>query len=327
MSQSNDTVNGLQFNNNTQVITMNAFPQIPQVNDTNNFMQARPVNAFQVPQTASPYQPQMYQNVQYMPAVPNMNGFAMNTMNGNAFGNGTVPVLLIPASSIGPGGQIQLGAPIGQEQQQQPFLFKTNEGQQFSSSPSILSYNIQQQQPVMGNAMQNNNKANQGWMNPNQPVQASNPVIIVSSNKAPTIQNQQMSFNIQNGQTNGIIQGGMIPANINMNGTNMPTYISYEPPMQIQYLTSLYCPYSNNNIFSGCYPMVVQNGSGFPVQNPGKPGGMENMTGNSTPVITQQIPNSTFQFSNGNGGVFRNAEMLQNPNLFRNDKAPESNRF
>ena len=36
---------------------------------------------------------------------------------------------------------------------------------------------------------------------------------------------------------------------------------STENPMQVQYLTNLYLPYSNNNIYNNCYPMVYSNGS------------------------------------------------------------------
>jgi len=347
------------INNNPQIITMNNFPQATDASQGYpNFVQnSRPVNTFQVSQAPSPYQPQVFPNIQYMPVAPNMNmgnyqTVPMNALNMGGFGNGTVPVLIVPASSIGPGGQIQLGpnvGTIGQEQdmknfvqpqaqvQQQPFLFKANETasqQQVSNSPSIMSYNMQQQQQQQaqntfggfGTFKQNGMSADKtsGWANPAQPMQSSNPVIIVSSNKAPTIQNQQMAFNIQNAPNN-MVQGNFNGGNFIQagNGTNGPTYISYEPPMQIQYLTSLYCPYSNNNIFSSCYPMMVQNNSGYPGQNTGKPMGMENMMGNGAPVITQQMPNNTLQFSNG--GVFRNPEISQNPNLVRN--ANEANKF
>ena len=206
---------------------MNTFPQTTDANQgLSNFVQNRPVNTFQVSQAPSPYQPQAFPNIQYVPVATNLGGNypmntmnTMNTMNMSAFGNGTVPILIVPASSIGPGGQIQLGpnvATMGQEQdmknfaqQQQPFLFKPNENptQQVTNSPSILSYNMQQpQNPFAGfNTFKQNgtsiDKTSAGWTNPAQsmqPMQSPNPVIIVSSNKAPTIQNQQMSFNIQN---------------------------------------------------------------------------------------------------------------------------------
>ena len=44
--------------------------------------------------------------------------------------------------------------------------------------------------------------------------------------------------------------------------------IPCEGPMQIQYMTSLYAPYSNNNIFSNVYPVVI---SGAPTNGEATP--------------------------------------------------------
>lgn len=83
------------------------------------------------------------------------------------------------------------------------------------------------------------------WVSQTQtfPIQ-NNPVIIVS-NKPMNYGNQGYMI-AQNGIPMQQAQpmGGMMPFE--------------QPPMQIQYLTSLYAPYSNNNIFSNYYPVVYQ---------------------------------------------------------------------
>lgn len=170
------------------------------------------------------------------------------------------------------------------------------------ASAQASNYNFFKQNTTNPNGME---IAGGNWLGQNQALQQANPIIIV--NKQPGMQTQPMSFNIQTQPTNFIQtnlnpgafgSGNMIPNVFNSAGGNMTGFPSYEAPMQIQYLTSLYCPYSNNNIFSNYYPVMCPSNTGMAMATPekqafGAENGMMNgmNTMNGIQINPQQVIN------------------------------------
>ncbi len=205
-----------------------------------------------------------------------------------------VPMFLIPATSFVQAPQMQNPSNPGvffcsPEQEAKPFsqqslFFKNNAPVQqanntpifvsqpmFSSVPSIFS-NLSSFKPAQ-NGYEMNNGMN--WNNQlQQPFQSNQPIILVSNPK-------------QNGQNPQMTQMTQMPGNFmqpanfgnggflshpSQNGNGMSGLASQVQPLQIQYMTSLYCPYSNNNIFSGFPPTATaQNGQSLPISISGKP--------------------------------------------------------
>jgi len=324
---------------------MNGFPQKNESNNM-NIIQARPLNSFQIPQIASPFPSQVFAGAPITNGVLGTNEFSQMQLNTGALPTGSVPVFLIPASSLTAGQQLSLNqsginSVILQNQEQhdskiqpqQAFLLKNNNFiQQPSPNNSIMSFNNVVPQSFLSsipninvlpgfNALKQNDQSigngdmtGNPWMNNIQQIQGSSPIIILSSNKPPTLQNQPTNFTSNNVNPGTMTTGTFITSNFSQGGNSMPGLVPYEQqPLQIQYLTSLYCPYSNNNIFSSGNPVIYQNNPVTPLQNSGKMmNGMENMTGsNGSFQPIQQVQNPGFM-NNGMLGIPDNVREQNN---------------
>ena len=188
------------------------------------------------------------------------------------------------------------------ESRPSPFEFQTSKTAQEHAKPSVNSAasnlfsnyfpnasNPFQSTPLIQvpTPITNLNQANQSQFSQIQPAFGMLP------NKGNQITSQASVFNTssQNGSMN--LNGPFISAFQNlysypinnmtalnsmgslnqMNSYNMMNsgVRSTENPMQIQYLTSLYLPYSNNNIYNNCYPMMYSNGPEMCIQGQMQP--------------------------------------------------------
>jgi hypothetical protein len=176
-----------------------------------------------------------------------------------------------------------------QQLQQQPLLANTFMNQPNSANLSVFSFGnntpqhvkntvpsplpnsvFKQTVPTTGNAG-NSEVFGGNWMNQGQAIQSSSPMVMLPNNNRFTpVMTQQGPFSVQDPSTNftpvSVIPTAYNPTTIspnnfvNPNDPNMTNQFLAVQPMQIQYVTRLYCPYSNNNIFSNYYPPGSQNG-------------------------------------------------------------------
>jgi hypothetical protein len=182
-----------------------------------------------------------------------------------------------------------------QQQQQPQFTLSSNTpliNQQSSANFPVFSFGNttpQHAKNTVLNPLSNSNQSKQNNLtscyidmsgesriNQSQSIQSSSPMILLPNNKFAPITTQQVPINMQDSSTN-LIPVNYIPntlnsiaypsTNMNQNDANMQKQVLAYHPMQIQYVTRLYCPYSNNNIISNYIPPENQNGlnSGTPV--------------------------------------------------------------
>jgi uncharacterized membrane protein len=181
------------------------------------------------------------------------------------------------------------------------------------------------------------------YMSSNPNAMATEPMIMLQNNSTgtnkpsvPSMQSSQMGFQMPNQQSNySTATTNQTTYNTNTfvtngfnNGSGMPGMVSYGQPMQIQYMTSLYCPYSNNNIFSNYYPVVCQPNQGFmvPTSSEKQGFGMETMSGGNSMGFSAQQPNNMMSMSNG---YFKGGERFgdQNSMLMKHERENEAGRY
>jgi len=187
---------------------------------------------------------------------------------------------------------------------QEEKLIQSNLVNNFSHNNSYYTQNTNEKVFAQKPIHQQRTEMNpMNWATQTQSLPIQSPVIIIA-NKPISYPSQQVYYS-GNGMQNPMSAGTPTGFPITMasgiqttlpNGNGISNGIplgqqvgSFEQPVQIQYLTSLYAPYSNNNIFSNYYPVVYQNAPGINIQ-PVKSNGVDvAVQGNLQQVLNNEL--------------------------------------